>query len=95
MITINKYLTALVSGLAGAALASPSIAALTLSTLLAAPAFVQSASAEYRLDPAREQAIRECMALQNRSSHDGYEGSKGGGLQWHYLACMAEHGQRQ
>jgi len=65
-----------------------------LSSLIAASLFVESASAQ-RLDPAREQAIRECMALQNRSSHDGYEGSKGGGLQWHYLACMAEHGQPQ
>jgi len=71
------------------------IAALALGILLAAPAFVQSANAEYRLDPAREQAIRECMALQNRDSHDGYEGKKGGGLQWNYLACMADHGQPQ
>jgi hypothetical protein len=33
------------------------------------------------------------MALQNRDPHDGYEGKKGGGLQWHYRACMADHGQ--
>jgi hypothetical protein len=70
------------------------IATLTLSSLMAASLFVESASAE-RLDPAREQAIGECMALQNRDPHDGYEGKRGGGLQWHYLACMAEHGQRQ
>jgi len=41
------------------------IAALALGTILAAPAFVQSANAQ-RLDPARERAITECMALQNR-----------------------------
>jgi hypothetical protein len=71
------------------------IAALTLGTLIAAPAFIQSANAEYRLDPTRERAIQECMAMQNRDSHDGYEGKKGGGLQWNYQACMANHGQPQ
>jgi hypothetical protein len=34
------------------------------------------------------------MALQNRDSHDGYEGKKGGGLQWNYLACMADMASR-
>jgi uncharacterized membrane protein YoaK (UPF0700 family) len=29
----------------------------------------------------------------NRESHDGYEGRKGGGIQWHYRACMSDHGQ--
>ncbi len=89
MITIEKRFAV---GLVAAALASPSTTALTLGTLIAAPAFVQSAKA-YSLDPARERAIRECMALQNRDPHDGYEGKKGGGLQWHYRACMADHGQ--
>ena len=70
-------------------------AALTLGALLAAPAFVQFANAEYHLDRAREQAIQECMAMQNRDSHDGYEGKKGGGLQWNYQACMANRGQPQ
>jgi hypothetical protein len=70
------------------------VATLTLSSLIVASLFVESASAQ-GLDPAREEAIRECMAMQNRDSHDGYEGRKGGGVQWHYLACMAEHGQRQ
>jgi hypothetical protein len=70
-------------------------AALTLGTLIAAPAFIPSANAEYRLDPARERAIQECMATQNRDSHDGYEGKKGGGLQWNYQACMANRGQPQ
>jgi hypothetical protein len=69
------------------------IAALTLGSLIAASGFVQSASAEYQLSPTRERAIQECMALQNRSSHDGYEGNKGGGLHWYYRSCMADHGQ--
>ena len=65
-----------------------------LGTLLAAPAFVQPANADDRISPAREQAIRECTALQNRYTHDGSdEGRKTGGLQWHYRACMTGHGQ--
>jgi hypothetical protein len=67
------------------------IAALSLSAVIAVPALVQSANAAP--PQSREQIIQECMALQNRSSHDGYEGSKGGGLQWYYQACMANHGQ--
>jgi hypothetical protein len=70
------------------------IAALTLGALIATPAFISSANAEYHLDQARERTIQECMGRQNRDSHDGYEGKKGGGLQWNYLACMTEHGQR-
>jgi len=66
------------------------ITALALGTLLAAPAFVPSANAR---DASREQIIRDCMGLQNRSSNDGYEGRKGGGIQWQYRACMTEHGQ--
>jgi hypothetical protein len=65
------------------------ITALTLGTL-ALPAFVQSANA---LSPVRERAIQDCMARQNSDSHDGYEGRKGGGIQWTYRACMNEHGQ--
>jgi hypothetical protein len=69
------------------------IAALTLGTLIAAPVFLQSANAQ-RLDPARARAIQECMALQNRDSDDPYEGNRGGGgVQWTYQACMADHGQ--
>ena len=67
------------------------ITALTLGTLIAAPAFVPSANAR---DASREQVIRECMDLQNRFSNDGYEGRKGGGIQWQYRACMAEHGEK-
>ena len=63
---------------------------LTLGTLIAAPAFVPSANAA---NASREQIIRDCMDLQNRLSNDGYEGKKGGGIQWQYRACMNEHGQ--
>jgi hypothetical protein len=65
------------------------IAALTLGTL-AAPALVQSAIAQ-PIDSARGQAIQECMVLQKRYSHDTY--SLTGGVQHHYRACMANHGQ--
>ena len=58
-----------------------------------APLLVQSANAQ-RLDPARERVIRDCMAQQNRDSHDGYEGKKGGGIQWTYRACMVDHGEQ-
>jgi hypothetical protein len=69
------------------------LTAVTLSALVAGPALVQSANAQ-RLDPARERVIRECMAMQNRDSHDGYEGKKGGGIQWTYRACMTDHGEQ-
>ena len=67
------------------------IAALTLGAVVAVPALIESANAAS--NQSREQIIHECMMLQNRSSHDGYEGNKGGGLQWHYRACMNDHGQ--
>lgn len=67
--------------------------ALTLGALIASAVLVQSANAQ-RLDPARERVIRECMDQQNRDSHDGYEGKKGGGIQWTYRACMTDHGQQ-
>jgi hypothetical protein len=54
---------------------------------------MESANAASRQSQSREQIIQECMTLQNRSSHDGYEGNKGGGLLWYYRACMADHGQ--
>jgi hypothetical protein len=63
--------------------------ALAFGTLLTA--FVQSANAA-QLNGARESAIRECMALQNRDSHDPF-GELRGGVQFHYRACMANHGQ--
>ena len=67
--------------------------AVALSAVIAGPALVQSANAQ-RLDPARERVIRECMAMQSRDSHDGYEGKKGGGIQWTYRACMTDHGEQ-
>jgi hypothetical protein len=94
MITVNKYSGAFVPSVAlrlgATALGSPNIAAI-LSALIAGPSFAQPAN---YVDPAREQAIRQCMAIQNRDPHDGYEGRKGGDLQWHYQACVAERGQR-
>ena len=63
--------------------------ALTLGTLLTTLA--QSANAA-PLSAARESAIRECMALQNRDSHDPF-GELRGGVMYHYRACMADHGQ--
>jgi hypothetical protein len=68
-------------------------AAVALGALVAGPALIQSAAAQ-RLDPARERVIRDCMAMQNRDSHDGYEGRKGGGIQWTYRACMVDHGEQ-
>jgi hypothetical protein len=69
---------------------SKNFIAVALGTVLA-PALIQSASAE-RLDARRESAIRECMALQNRESHDPFDEIRGG-VQFHYKACMANHGQ--
>jgi hypothetical protein len=68
------------------------IAALALGTLFTVPAFVQAANAQ-SLDPGRERTIRECMELQRSDPHDGDEGRKTGGFQWHYRACMANRGQ--
>jgi hypothetical protein len=60
------------------------IAALALGILLAAPAFVQSRGSG--LSP-------NAWPCRIANSHDGYEGKKGGGVQWHYQACMADQGQ--
>jgi len=68
------------------------IAALALGTLVAAPAFLSSASAQ-AVDGARERAIQECMVRQNKDSHDPY--NRSGGVQFMYGACMAAHGQPQ
>jgi hypothetical protein len=67
---------------------APAAAALAVGTIMAAQFFVQPLNAQ-RLDPARERAIQECMTLDRRESHDPY----GRGLQHHYRACMAQHGQ--
>jgi len=65
------------------------LTALTLGILSAVPAFVPSANAQ-RLDQARERAIRECMALEWRDSHDY---TRGAGVGHHYRACMSGRGQ--
>jgi hypothetical protein len=70
--------------------------ALTLVTLLTAPAFVQSANAQRPgngADAARERAIQECMAMNKKDSHDPYGST--GGVEHHYAACMATKGQPQ
>ena len=67
------------------------ITALTLGTLIAAPAFFQSASAAPPVDDARERAIQECSVLAQR-----YSQSTWGHLQLdQYRTCMADHGQRE
>jgi hypothetical protein len=40
-----------------------------LAIVIAAPAFVLSATAQ-RMDPGRERTIQECTAMQKRDSHD-------------------------
>jgi hypothetical protein len=62
---------------------------LTLGALVTA--FVPSASAQRAPGMTREQAIQECSALNRRQSHDPYGAT--GGVQYHYRACMADHGQ--
>ena len=54
--------------------------------------FVQTAKAQ-QSNTAREQIIRECNLLEKRDSHEPYEGTKTGGRQFAYKACMADHGQ--
>ena len=68
------------------------IPALAFATIVAAPAFIPSASAAAP-DSARERAIQECSAAQSRDSHDPY--NRTGGVQFMYGACMANHGQPQ
>jgi hypothetical protein len=68
------------------------ITALTLGTLIAAPAFVHSASAappSDGLDAARARAIQECSAMQKQYPNQYH----GGASHHHYRACMADHGQ--
>jgi hypothetical protein len=69
------------------------IAVLTLSTLIAAPAFVQSANAAQHSNgrTTRDQAIHECSTLESKNPHDAW----GGKQAYYYQACMAEHGQPQ
>jgi hypothetical protein len=67
--------------------------ALALGAFIAGAAFVQSADAQRSNDrvDARTRAIQECMALNKKENHDPYSAT--GGVQHHYRACMAEHGQ--
>jgi hypothetical protein len=68
------------------------IAALTLGSLVAVPAFGQSTSAappSDGVDPARARAIQECSALQRQ-----YPNQYRGGTTLHqYRACMNQRGQ--
>jgi hypothetical protein len=64
------------------------ITALTLATL-AAPAFLQSASAAPPVGDARERAVQECSVLAQK-----YSQSMWGHFQLdQYRTCMADHGQ--
>jgi hypothetical protein len=68
------------------------IAALIVGALVAAPAFVQFANAappSDHLDPGRERAIRECMAVQKKDPHQSWGNSE----LYYYRACMGDHGQ--
>jgi hypothetical protein len=67
--------------------------ALFLGALVAAPAFAPTADAQRMngSDAARTQAIQECMAMNKRMPNDPYSAT--GGVQHHYRACMADHGQ--
>jgi hypothetical protein len=67
--------------------------ALFLGALVAAPAFVPSANAQRMNGSESERArvMQECMAMNKRFNHDPYSAT--GGVQHHYRACMADHGQ--
>ena len=54
--------------------------------------FVQTAKAQ-QSNTAREQALRECSLMDRRDTHEPHEGTKTGGRQFVYKACMADHGQ--
>jgi hypothetical protein len=90
---VNPFVYSSAVGLVIVTLVSPSIIATIPGELVARPTLIDLEGGK-RLDSARERAIRHCMAVQDRDPHDGYEGKKGGGLQWHYQACMVEDGQR-
>lgn len=65
---------------------------LSLGALLTVPNFVQTAEAQ-QPNTAREQALRECNLTDTRNSHEPYEGTKTGGREFVYRACMADRGQ--
>ena len=65
------------------------IVAVCLSFLmLAAPFAAVAAEPGFQITPAREQAIRECMAIQKKNPNEAWPG-----MLPHYRACMAAHGQ--
>ena len=67
------------------------ITGLTLGTLIAAPAFLQSANAAPPIDATREQVVHDCSMLAQK-----YSQSTWGHLQFdQYRTCMAEHGQQE
>ena len=68
--------------------------ALTLGALIAAPAFVRSASAAPPtdgVDAARARAMQECSAMQKKYPNQ----YMGGTSHHHYRACMSQHGQHE
>ncbi len=105
---MNRFITALPTTLIAAAAPlfqrrpqAPAIAirpakilmiGLSLGALLTASNFVETAKAQ-QSNTAREQAIRECNLMERRDTHEPHEGTKTGGRQFVYKACMADHGQ--
>ena len=65
---------------------------LTLGALLTVPNFVQTAKAQ-QSSTAREQVIRECNLMEKRTANEPQEGTKTGGRQFVYKACMADHSE--
>jgi hypothetical protein len=65
---------------------------ISLGALLTVSNFVQTAKAQ-QSNTAREQVIRECNLMEKRASHEPQEGTKTGGRQFVYKACMADHSE--
>jgi hypothetical protein len=66
------------------------VTTLILGVLIAVPAFAQSAIAQ-RVDSDREQAIKDCMAMNKQHNTDPY--SSTGGVEHMYGACMTNKGR--
>jgi hypothetical protein len=65
------------------------IVAASLAVLMAAsPSIAGAAEPGFKMTTAREQAIRECMAMQKRYPNEAWPG-----MLPHYRACMAARGQ--
>jgi hypothetical protein len=67
------------------------IAALTLGSVIAVPAFVQSANAVPPIDAARETAVHECNVAASKYKQYTWGDQE---IQT-YRSCMAEHGQQE